>query len=244
MSFKSHLLTSSSAKLNHSQGGDGFYSVALYLAPARTAGGKTVCPASTAGCEAACLHTAGRGGIIVRGQTDNAIIRARIRRTRAFLSDRATFMADLVSEIERAESYATRHGLRLAVRLNGTSDLPWEAFKAIRYNVSFVNIMAAFPSVQFYDYTKVSSRLGKTPENYHLTLSRSEANESEVERAIASGHNVAVVFRNKVLPETYMGRPVFGGDDSDRRFLDPQGVIVGLYAKGRARRDTSGFVVH
>jgi hypothetical protein len=35
---------------------------------------------------------------------------------------------------------------------------------------------------------------------------------------------------------------VFNGDESDLRFLDPQGVIVGLYAKGKAKKDTSGFV--
>ena len=33
------------------------------------------------------------------------------------------------------------------------------------------------------------------------------------------------------------------GDDSDIRHLDPQGVIVALYAKGNARKDTTGFVV-
>jgi hypothetical protein len=44
------------------------------------------------------------------------------------------------------------------------------------------------------------------------------------------------------MPATYNGLPVFNGDDSDLRFLDPKGVIVGLYAKGRARKDTSGFV--
>jgi len=44
------------------------------------------------------------------------------------------------------------------------------------------------------------------------------------------------------MPETYNGLPVFNGDESDLRFLDPQGVIVGLYAKGKAKKDTSGFV--
>jgi len=44
------------------------------------------------------------------------------------------------------------------------------------------------------------------------------------------------------MPETYEGTPVFNGDDSDLRFLDPKGVVVGLYAKGKAKKDTSGFV--
>jgi hypothetical protein len=43
------------------------------------------------------------------------------------------------------------------------------------------------------------------------------------------------------MPETYNGLPVFNGDESDLRFLDPKGV-VGLYAKGKAKKDTSGFV--
>jgi hypothetical protein len=44
------------------------------------------------------------------------------------------------------------------------------------------------------------------------------------------------------MPETYMGRTVFNGEDSDLRFLDPKNVVVGLYAKGKAKKDTSGFV--
>jgi hypothetical protein len=57
--------------------------------------------------------------------------------------------------------------------------------------------------------------------------------------------NVAVVFgvpKSKPLPVGYLGRPVFNGDDSDLRFLDPRGVVVGLYAKGKAKKDTTGFV--
>jgi hypothetical protein len=33
------------------------------------------------------------------------------------------------------------------------------------------------------------------------------------------------------------------GDENDLRFLDPKGVVVGLTAKGKAKSDTSGFVV-
>jgi hypothetical protein len=52
---------------------------------------------------------------------------------------------------------------------------------------------------------------------------------------------VAAVFSE--LPETYLGKPVINGDESDLRFLDAQGVIVGLVAKGKAKKDKSGFVV-
>jgi hypothetical protein len=57
--------------------------------------------------------------------------------------------------------------------------------------------------------------------------------------------NVATVFglkKTEPMPETYNGRVVFNGDESDLRFLDPKSVVVGLYAKGRAKKDTSGFV--
>jgi hypothetical protein len=53
---------------------------------------------------------------------------------------------------------------------------------------------------------------------------------------------VAVVFRNK-LPEAWKGFPVVSGDESDLRFLDPKGHVVGLIAKGKAKQDRSGFVV-
>jgi hypothetical protein len=40
-----------------------------------------------------------------------------------------------------------------------------------------------------------------------------------------------------------MGMDVVDGDDSDLRFIEPQGVVSALYAKGKAVRDTSGFVI-
>jgi hypothetical protein len=73
-----------------------------------------------------------------------------------------------------------------------------------------------------------------------LTFSAADGNDADVAGAIAQGMNVAVVFDR--LPETYMGREVFNADETDLRFLDPKGVIAGLKAKGRAKKDTSGFV--
>ena len=83
--------------------------------------------------------------------------------------------------------------------------------------------------------------------NYHLTFSAADGNDTDVLKAIASGMNVATVFglkKTEPMPETYNGRTVFNGDESDLRFLDPKGVVVGLYAKGRAKKDTSGFVTY
>ena len=111
--------------------------------------------------------------------------------------------------------------------------------------VEFDNIFKAFPYVQFYDYSKILGRRVSNISNYNLTFSAADGNDADVFSAVRQGYNVAVVFgvkKTEALPETYLGRPVFNGDESDLRFLDPKGVIVGLYAKGKAKKDTSGFV--
>ena len=79
------------------------------------------------------------------------------------------------------------------------------------------------------------------PSNYHLTFSRSETNDKLAEMVLEMGGNVAVVFRNQ-LPKTWKGYEVVNGDDNDLRFLDKQGVVVGLIEKGMAKKDTTGFV--
>jgi hypothetical protein len=120
-------------------------------------------------------------------------------------------------------------------RLNGTSDIAWEKYGVIQ----------EFPNVQFYDYTKILGRKVNGLANYQLTFSAADGNDLDVRRAIKEGYNVATVFgikKSQPMPETYEGMPVFNGDDSDLRFLDPKGVVVGLYAKGKAKKDTSGFV--
>lgn len=234
------LLTTETAKLTKSHGA-GFLPVALYLAPGRTAGRHNMCPKASPGCLAACLFRSGRAGI---GPAEtNQAVAARVRRTRWFTSDREAFMAELVSDVEKMERKAQRSGLTLAVRLNGTSDIPWERVRVIRHGVTFANMMAAFPAVTFYDYTKRSERMtGALPVNYSLTFSRSEVNGDEALDVLQSGGNVAVVFSGS-LPDTWHGFDVIDGDKTDLRFLDPRGVVVGLVAKGPAKRDTSGFVV-
>jgi hypothetical protein len=130
-------------------------------------------------------------------------------------------------------------------RLNGTSDLSFEKYEVLRDGQSYENIFKAFPEVQFYDYTKILGRKINTIANYHLTFSNADGNEADVARAIAQGYNVATVFGQKKtepMPSAFMELPVFNGDESDLRFLDPKGVVVGLYAKGKAKKDTTGFV--
>jgi hypothetical protein len=151
----------------------------------------------------------------------------------------------LVADITLAIKQAKRQNLIPVFRLNGTSDLSWEKYRVVRNGVVFTNIFSAFPEVQFYDYTKILGRKVKDIKNYHLTFSAADGNDADVLSAMTQGMNVAVVFGIKKtlpMPELYKFRSVFNGDDSDLRFLDPKGVVVGLYAKGKAKKDTTGFV--
>lgn len=208
----------------------GYLSFVLHLSPANVSGYET-CPKRTAGCTAACLNTAGRGGMFKPGGT-NTIQEARKRKTRMFFEQRDEFLALLKKEIAQGIKYAEKKGLIPCFRLNGTSDIAWEKY----------GIIDQFPEVQFYDYTKMRNRKVAHLKNYHLTFSKADGNDMDVRLAAAAGMNVAVVFSG-AMPETYIGKSVVDGDDTDLRFLDPTGVVVGLKAKGRARKDTSGFVV-
>jgi hypothetical protein len=208
----------------------GFLTGILYLAPANISGWE-VCPSRSEGCTAACLFTAGRGAY------DN-VKDARIRKTQLLFKNRAEFLAILDNDIRLLKVKAAKKGMVPCVRLNGTSDLGWEGIAR--------ELMQKYPDVQFYDYTKILGRMlrfleGKFPSNYHLTFSKSESNDADVLQVLQNGGNVAVVFKN--MPVQYNGYNVVDGDASDLRFLDSTNVIVGLKAKGKARKDTSGFVV-
>jgi len=207
----------------------GYQTFILHLAPANLSGYET-CPKRTEGCTAACLNTAGRGGMFKPGGT-NTIQEARKRKTRMFFEQRDQFLADLEADIRKGIKQAEKKGMIPAFRLNGTSDIAWEKY----------GIIQKFPEVQFYDYTKIRNRKVAALSNYHLTFSKADGNDMDVRLAASAGMNVAVVFKN--VPDAYIGRTVIDGDETDLRFLDPKGVVVGLKAKGRARKDTSGFVV-
>jgi hypothetical protein len=216
----------------------GYLTGVLYLAPGDLSGYQ-VCPSASAGCLSACLYTAGRGAM-------NCTQRARVAKTRKFFSDRIAFVDLLAKDIAKLERKAKREGMRPAVRLNGTSDLPWEKMKGSDGQT----LMARFPDVRFYDYTKIAARAwkwvnGKLPANYHLTFSRSEANDSEARALAQAGAIVAVVFSDN-LPATWANVPVVNGDDHDMRAHDHGnrgGMVAGLVAKGKAKKDESGFVV-
>jgi hypothetical protein len=212
----------------------GWLTFGIHLAPAHLSG-FNVCKDASAGCAAACLNTAGRGKMTM-------VQSARIAKTRLFFSDKTAFMGELVGEVAKAIRKASNQSLSPCFRLNLTSDLPWEKIK-----LNGKSVFQLFPQVQFYDYTKSPERMtsflaGAMPKNYHLTFSRSETNGAICDSFLASGGNVAMVFRQS-LPASYKGFPVVDGDDTDLRFLDGAGVIVGLKEKGRAKKDLTGFVL-
>jgi hypothetical protein len=173
-----------------------------------------------------------------KGETTNVIQQARIRKTKYFYADRPGFMMDLVKDIEKGIKMAAKLGLTPVFRLNGTSDISWE-----KYDGSFggKTIFELFPNVQFYDYTKILGRKVAHIPNYFLIFSKADGNDSDVAEAILQGMNVAAVFDR--VPGEYMDKPVIDADEHDLRFLDPRGVIAGLKAKGKAKKDYSGFVI-
>ena len=210
----------------------GYLSFILHLAPADLSGRET-CPKRTAGCTAACLNTAGRGGMFRKGENTNMIQKARIRKTQYFFNERDAFMLDLYKDIQKAIRFAERQGLTPVFRLNGTSDLSWEKYTV---GTTDMNLFQLFPTVQFYDYTKVLGRKVAQYKNYHLTFSKADGNDSDVAEALFQGMSVVAVY--DAIPE---GVP--SADETDLRFLDPKGVMLGLKAKGRAKKDYSGFVI-
>lgn len=227
------LLTTANAKIRKGEK-HGYQTFGIHLAPASLSG-FNVCKDASPGCAAACLNTAGMG-------VYSTVQDARSKKTRLFFQDKALFMAQLVKEVTAAIKSARKKEMVAAFRLNLTSDLPWEK---IKFNGR--NIFDMFPQCWFYDYTKSAQRMtaflaGEMPKNYHLTFSKSETNGAIAESILKSGGNVAMVFR-KSLPAQYLGVQVINGDDTDLRFLDGSGNIIGLVEKGRAKKDESGFVI-
>jgi len=218
----------------------GYMTHIIYTSPAKqNLKGKNLCPNASEGCLAACLYTAGRGAF-------SNVQKARINKSEYFINERELFMQQMYKELTKAYK---KYGTTLAVRLNGTSDIPFENIKVIANK----NIMELFPDVQFYDYTKSFKRMlaygnNELPSNYHLTYSMDERAVSKINSItlLDMKMNVAMVFNVKdetELPAEYMGYPVINGDEHDLTFIHGNGVIVGLKAKGAAKKDATGFVI-
>jgi hypothetical protein len=209
----------------------------LYLAPHNlNYKGITLCKDATKGCIDACLNTAGRGAF-------SNVQFSRINKANFYVSDKKVFLAQLLKEIKKEIKKASDKNEKIAFRLNGTSDIDFLYLldKHFNFNVDLLQ----YDKVYFYDYTKSLARAKRYQNyrNYTLTFSKSESNEKETNDALNLGINVAAVFSND-LPKTYKGIKVVDGDKSDLEMINFKNVILGLKAKGKARKDTSGFVIN
>jgi len=207
----------------------GFITAILYLAPS-TQSGFNVCPQASNGCKKACLFTAGHGAF-------NSVKQGRINKTRWYIQERESFLDQLRKEINAFIVKAKAKNLTPCIRLNGTSDISWEN----------TGLIEEYKSIQWYDYTKIYKRAlkfvnGQLPKNYHLTYSLNEDNKKQAFDILKKGGNISAVFR-KDLPRKFNGYKVINADDSDLRFLDGHNIIAGLVAKGKAKKDYSGFVL-
>ena len=222
----------------------GWLNAINYMAPDRTGlDVGTLCPDSSAGCRLLCLGIySGQAAMVTDLENGiNAVRKSRIAKAQWFISDTQAFMAEVVQHIFAMKRKAEREAKKLAVRMNGSTDVPWERIRTDNGKT----LPQRFAETQFVDYTKSIRRVldRKRAANYHLTFSLSETNKAKAEQALAAGHNVAVVFGHG-QPETFMGHRVIDGTKHDLRHLDPAPVIVGLDPKGsKAKNDTSGFVV-
>ena len=233
--IKQILLTAGNAKIVKGEK-LGYITKGLHFAPANLSGHE-VCRWRSKGCTMSCLNTAGRG------QMQNTQD-ARIAKTKLFFEKQFDFLVKLSKEITSSIKSAVKKEMEAVFRLNLTSDITWEFVFFDEEKPQ--TIFDKFPETQFYDYTKSFQRMaqflnGEMPSNYHLTFSRSENNQKLVEMVLEMGGNVAVVFRDR-LPKTWKGFEVINGDENDLRFLDKQGVVVGLIEKGMAKKDKTGFV--
>ena len=218
----------------------GYLTAICYLVP-----DENLCPfAILAGCFDGCLNTAGRGAF-------NSTQKARAAKTAFFYENQRAFMLSLCADIWTHNRRAEKLGLIPLVRPNGTSDIPFENIPVIDGK----NIFQLFPKIQFYDYTKHPSRnlKGKTAtnkktdsRNYDLTFSFSALTPKPISiKGLTNPANkrTAVVFyKREEIPETFRGWKVIDGDETDVRHIEPQNVVVALYAKGKAKKDQGGFV--
>lgn len=177
---------------------------------------ENLCKFSTKECRTACLQFAGR-------QSFSNVVQSRSRKTEFFVNEKDKFVNKLYSELVTLDNKSNK----VAVRLNLLSDIDWDKeFRRLGHDMSLLK------NIQFYDYTKDHNKviLNSLP-NYNLTLSFSGHNWKYCDYVLKNKiANVAAVFKN-TLPLVWQGYNIINGDESDERFLDNKGVIVGLKYK-------------
>ncbi len=200
----------------------------IYFSPANRSGYE-VCPGRSPECSAACLNMSGHNRMDIH---ENRINNTRIKKTKLFFEEREFTVRWIIQEIANAKWKAEQEGRRFSVRLNNTSDISPEEFYVINKSGQKRNLLQLFPDTQFYDYTKIASRIEliKKYPNYDLTYSFNGYNEDICKGMLRHNVRVAVVF-NGVLPETFMDHPVINGDLYDMRYKDRTDVIAGLHYK-------------
>lgn len=203
----------------------------MYMAPyTQNIKGVNICPFASAECAAACLNTAGRGRF-------SNVQTSRRAKSDLWATNKAAFYQILAKELQNINKRAKALTL---VRLNGTSDIDHLALLNHYAGLAYKSL----EGIKFYDYTKVPNRIERyAGSEYSLTFSYSGHNSAACLDALNMGANVAVVFRDK-LPDTFWDRPVINGDNDDMRPFDPKGVIIGLLAKGQAKKQNSPFIVN
>lgn len=223
----------------------GYISGILMFAPSLWSG-VNMCSFASLNCGVSCLTTAGHGQEHMLQDGNHLVHIARITRVFLYMYHRKAFMSQLYKELKalvrkcHRESIKRQETILPAFRPNGTSDRRWEREQP--------QMFTDFPEVQFYDYTKDPYRFKEVSKikNYHLTFSRSEDNE-HISFMKSQPFNIAVVTnlkKNEPIPLTFKGKYTVDGDKHDLRFLDPVDSVVILKAKGKAKTDTSGFVVN
>jgi len=180
-----------------------------------------VCPMRhIAGCADSCLRFSGRGHM-------NSVVNGRQSKLDYLYTDRLGFIVQLKREIANFERLCSKAGVIPYIRLNVISDVRWESS-------AYGQIPQAFPNVNFYDYTKVSNRLNKTPDNYKLMFSYSPAVKFQDQVRLAMSANVpmSAVFY-PAIPDTFLGAKVINGDNSDIENLKYRypNYIIGLKYK-------------
>ena len=196
--------------------------------PARTSG-LNACTASTPQCRAMCIRYTGRLDL----PKSQAVADTRMR----FLAAHPDEACSLI--YWETFRFARKHAGNVGRRLNVVTDLRWEDFAPWLFEWSM-------PDVLNYDYTKHWDRDRMPFPNYRLTFSATERHTpDDIRVQVDTGANVAVVFphthKETGYPETWHGMPLINGDVDDWRFGDPEGVVVALYAKGRARKAPVGW---
>ena len=204
--------------------------IGLTLLPEKQSGLINTCPCATGECAKACLNMTGRGSMSQE---------ARKRKLERVVTKGHSSAVILHNELDAHEKAMTKRGKKAVARLNVVSDIPWETVHP--------EIFSQHKNTQFYDYTKIASRVmnsdgsaKKLPENYHLTLSSTgihgaESNWHHARQHLNNGGVVAMVFAvhagrgskpGGALPSHVVDEAtgkkwrVVDGDAHDHRYLD------------------------